>query len=105
MNAGKLSDLIVFQVLTITQDSFGAAVEAWTESFREMAEYQGIGSTEFPALNKLQSKTTARFIIRYRSDIDPATHRIVARNKTWNITEPMPDRHNTQLTIEASEIE
>lgn len=105
MNPGKLSDLIVFESVTTVTDSFGSEVETWAQAFQAYAEYQPIGSREFPVLQKRQSETTARFVIWYRDDIDPALHRILFEGKHWNISEPLHDRERITTTIEASEIE
>lgn len=104
MSAGPKSDLIVFESLTTTIDSFGSPVETWTPSFSVWSEYQPVGSREFPVLTKRVVETTARFIIWYREGISPATHRILARGKTWNISDPLHDRKRHETTIEASEI-
>lgn len=104
MGAGEKSDLIVIEGLTTITDSFGAEVPTWTEAFKVWAEYQPAGSREFPADQKRVNETTARFIIWYREDIHAATHRIVARGRTWNISEPQGDRKRMETTIEANEI-
>jgi SPP1 family predicted phage head-tail adaptor len=104
MEAGKLRELVAFQFKTESQDSFGAPVEIWTTVFEDYAEYQGLGSREFPLSQKRQVESTARFILRYRDDIDPALHRIQFDDKQWNIAAPIHDLKRTWMVIEASEI-
>lgn len=104
MSAGPKSDLVTVQALTTVIDSFGSPVETWTDSFQVWAEYQPVGSREFPVLEKRVVQTTARFVIWYREGISPATNRIVGRGKTWNISEPLHDRKRSETTIEANEI-
>jgi SPP1 family predicted phage head-tail adaptor len=105
LNAGKLNQLLVFQVKTSTQDTFGGEVETWANSFSVWGEEQPLGTREFPVAHKRHAECTSRFIIRYRSGIDPDLHRIVHRGKYWNIQPPIPvDGRNDALLIEASEI-
>lgn len=104
MSAGKKSDPIVIETVTTTTDPFGAEVEAWAEAFQIFAEFQPAGSREFSAMDKRHAETTARFVVWYREDIHAGTHRIIARGKTWNISEPEGDRQRREMTIEASEI-
>lgn len=101
--AGSKSDLIVFEALTTVDTDLGVT-EVWTPAFSVWAEFQPVGSREFPVLTKRVVETTARFIIWYREGISPATHRILARGKTWNISDPLHDRKRHETTIEASEI-
>lgn len=104
MKAGKLRNVVTFEIKTLVgRDSFGSEILSWAADFREWATVQFAGSREFPAAHKRQSETTARFIIRHRSGIDPAQHRIVYEGRIFDITAPLPDERKTQLIIEASE--
>jgi SPP1 family predicted phage head-tail adaptor len=104
LESGNLREWLIFESLTVTSDEFGAGVETWTAAFADWGEYQGLGSREFPLSQKRQAEATARFIIRYREGIDPATFRIRFDGKAWNITTPIHDAKRSYLTIEASEI-
>lgn len=103
--AGLLDRWVIFQLRTETQNSYGEPVEAWAETFGTWAAFEALGSKEFPALQKTHAETTARFRIRYRTGIDPATHRILFDDRLWNIQPPVPIGRNVELQIEASVVE
>ncbi len=102
---GQLRERLNIQMKSETQDSFGAIVEHWVHAFYLWGACQRLGSREFPLDRRLQSETTARFIIRYMEGIDAKNYRIVHAGKTWNLAEPIPDERHRFLTIEASVIE
>lgn len=113
MKAGKLNRPIVFQRNTGTKDNFQNQRELWTADFEDRAEFQGLGSSEFPVNWQRFSESTARFHIRFRQDIDSAVHRIVmvddrfspARTSTWDIFPPQdPEGMMKELFIEAKEV-
>lgn len=107
MNAGKLRHRLVFQTKTVPedQDDTGAPIEVWATDFTVWGSFQQLGSREFPLAQKRNAETTARFIIRYRSGIDPDKHRIKFQDRFWNITPPSSgDGRPISLEIEASEI-
>lgn len=78
MNPAALRHVLIFQVKTVpeTQDKFGAPQEDWADSFEVPGAFEPLGTREFPSSHKVNSETTARFRIRYRSGIDPDKHRI-----------------------------
>jgi len=104
MNAGSLDRRIVFQIKTETQSRSGAPTEIWTDSVNVAAAFEPLGSREFPLNQKRYAETTARFRIRYRSGINPATHRISYAGQTWDISPPLTIGRNIEMHIEASEI-
>jgi head-tail adaptor len=87
MKAGRLSERFVFQKRTVMTDSDGVHHITWAEEFTVWGEFQR------------DSELTARFIVRYRSDIRPDTHRIVFEGARWTITAVIHDRKRTMLTI------
>ena len=101
---GKLRAWITFERNTPTRDTAGGEVPHWAPDFRTDAQFQPLGSREFPSFQKRHSQATARFRIRYRSGIDPALHRISYNGKYWDITDPVPDDRRRELLIEVSEI-
>ena len=88
MRAGRLSDRLLFQKKVLTLVG-GQYVESWPDdlSFTLYGEAQR------------QSETNCSFIIRYRPNIRPDTHRILFFGAIWNISDVIPDRKHTQLTI------
>lgn len=91
--AGRLSDKIEFELKTFTTinaDAVGpgaAHLGSWAYSFTEWAQAT------------ILSETSAQFVIRYRSAITPATHRILFNGSYWTIIDPVPDQRRTILTI------
>lgn len=113
--AGRLQHRLIFQLKTKTDDSFGSeSVETWTDSFTVWGCYEPANSKEFPGFLKRNTEATARFLIRYRDDIDPDAHRIKfamnpgAPSPNWqyfNLYPPIPEGGKRfSLTIEASEV-
>lgn len=88
MQSGKLSDLLVFEKKTVTGTG-ESYTTTWLEDFREWSEAQRL------------SETSARFIIRYRSGITPASHRILWDDARWTIVNVIHDRRSTMLSIDA----
>jgi head-tail adaptor len=88
MIGGRLSDPIVLEQRVITENSIGQKEITW------VAE---TGHT-FAEVDRL-SETNAQFIIRYRSDIGPETHRILWDSVIWSVTSVFHDRRRTMLTI------
>lgn len=88
VDPGALRDLIEFQLTPDpdTKDGFGATQEAYATDFKVYAQYQALNSTEFPEKWKLVAQTTARFLIRYRADINVALHQIIFDGRTYDIT-------------------
>lgn len=83
--AGKLTRRITLERLPPAdgaKDSFGELTALPATDISNIAASYEVGGRgwEFPASEKRNSESTARFRIRYRSDIDlqnlPATHRI-----------------------------
>jgi len=102
--AGAYDRRVVIQEKTETQSDTGAIVETWADLLNLAAAFEPLGSREFPVDQKRYSESTARFRLRYRSDIDNDIHRIVYQGKTWNIYPPLIIGRNVELRIEASEI-
>lgn len=85
--AGRLSDRVDFELKTITHNANDQNVGTWAYSFTEWAQAT------------ITSETSAQFVIRYRSVITPATHRILFNGSYWTIIDPVPDQRRTILTI------
>lgn len=77
--AGEKRHIIEFQTCITTKSNSGAIVEDWdtTPTFEEYAEYQVVGTREFPVNQKRYAQTTARFRIWYRSNISVSKNRIL----------------------------
>lgn len=84
--AGDFNRMIHFQALKtadtagVGKDDFGDVDAPATDAIECRAAYEAAGGTEFPSWQKTASEATARFRIRYRSDINlstvAATHQI-----------------------------
>ncbi len=116
MNPGILRQTLYFQAKTVpeVQDKFGAPQEDWADSFSIPGAFEPLGTREFPSSHKINSETTARFRIRYRSGIDPDQHRIrfvldadtsPPVSSYWNIQKPVAvGGRLAEMLIEAREI-
>lgn len=94
VNAGRLTDLLVFQLKTITVNGQGQSSPAWGVGFNEWGEAQR------------QSEQNCRFIIRHRltttgERISAENSRIVYDDSIWTITNSVPDRQRTMLIIDS----
>lgn len=102
MNAGRLRHRVDFQRLEVTQDSDGAQVELWVNSFPTMisAEIMPLSGRELIAADAVQSKVNTRIRIRYRPGI-VASMRVVHRGTYYNIEAaiPDPDSGESYLTL------
>ncbi len=88
MIGGRLRDLIRIQVRSVTTDANGQSDISWTAGeFREWADAERT------------TEQNATFIIRYRSDIGPESHRIIWDGSIWTIVSAVHDRKRTMLTI------
>ncbi len=88
IDPGALRHLITFRLKATPEDrdKFGAPVEAYTDDFTAYAAYQPVGSREFQEKWKQVAESTARFLIRYRPDIDVANHRITYQGIDLDVT-------------------
>lgn len=89
--AGRLTDLLRFELKTITTNANGQKVSTWGVGFDEWGEAQR------------QSEQNCRFVIRYR-DISPRTwpdsYRILMFGAIWTIASAVPDIRRTMLIID-----
>lgn len=113
LRAGDLRHLVLFQRKTSTVDSFNNAQENWEDDFEDWVSMEALGSSEFNINWQRFSDSTMRFHMWFRSDIDPAEHRIVVRNDRysparetiWDLKPPYdPDGHQVEMYIEAVEV-
>lgn len=92
MEAGKLRHRLSLQRNEFVQDPVtGELKEGWTEYGKAWASVEPLSARDLIAAQGVQSKVTARMVIRYRTDIDPA-HRIVHRGKVYRIEGILPDK-------------
>jgi head-tail adaptor len=112
--AGDLDRIATIQVKTSVADEMSAeGTEEWAEYAADVpcaVEYAG--SREFPASVKRVAESTVRFVFRYRSDIDPATMRIVyvedhdaspTREQVFDIFPPQHIGRRDFTAVEAKE--
>lgn len=114
MRIGKLTrQRITFQRKVVVKGKFNDQKEEWVDDFSVAAAFQPVGSDEFHVAWKRYAESTARFMIRFRSDINPATHRIVmtmdwaspALNSIWDIKPPIAVAGRPfEIYIEATEV-
>lgn len=88
MKAGRLREVVQFQRPVVTGSGATRTV-TWTDDFTTRAEV------------RRETELIARFTIRYRSGITPASHRIVWEAKLWYITTAVHDLKKRFITIDA----
>jgi SPP1 family predicted phage head-tail adaptor len=93
VNIGKLRHRIVIEALSVDIDSDGAQSELWIDWFGTplWAEIQPLSGRELIAAQSIQSKVSARIIMRYREGIIPSM-RVVHRGQYYNIEAVIPDQ-------------
>lgn len=87
MRAGRLDRRITIQVRSQIRDSFGQSSETWADLHEVSASYKPVRAGERFAAQQTLGEEAAVFTIRYRADLSlsPAEHRIVYRERVWNI--------------------
>ena len=105
MNAGKLDRRILVQVRTVTRDATGGRVEAWATAFscwagllKDSGRVEQVADAERPGRAR-------SFLIRWRSDIQPGTHRISYQGKVFTIDAITEEGRKESLIIECRQLE
>lgn len=107
LDAGKLRHRLTILELSQEQDSdTGEMDETWTELATVWGSFEPYSTKDYIAAASTQEQTSARAVIRYRSDIE-ASMRILFRGKTYEIKgPPLPDNETglEYLTLMLMEI-
>ena len=104
MNAGELRHRVTIQEATESRDSYGAAVETWSDLVTVWAKKAHKSSREFFAAQKVCAETTDLWIIRYRSGITTKM-RIVYRDHYYDIVGAFdPDGRGRELHLLCKEV-
>ncbi len=114
-NAGIYDQYITIEINTATDAdrASGEQLEVWDDSFDVLAGYQAepsrAGGAEYNADTKRVVEDRALFRVRYdgqTSLIDPATHRVVHNDKTWDIQRAYdPTGKRMEIHMEVHHIE
>lgn len=105
MRAGKLRHQIEIQRLEQTQDAeSGEVIQTWVRFASTWASIEPLSAREFIAASAIQSKVSARVVIRYRAGIVP-TMRVVHMQRIYNIEGVLADSVSgfEYLTLPVSE--
>lgn len=87
MRSGLLRDYVRFEERIVSGDTDAGQVVSWTPAFSTWAEPRRL------------SELNCDFIIRYRDNITPASHRIIWDGALWTIVTSVHDLKRRQLTI------
>ena len=91
MDIGKLDRRVTLQSRSITRDTFGQEVIAWTTVAVVWAWRAPLRATEFFAAAQVQAETTIKYRIRFTSLFAPdATWRLVDAGARFDITGVLP---------------
>jgi SPP1 family predicted phage head-tail adaptor len=93
LDPGTLRHRITLQQRVNSEDSNGDLVESWEDVATVWAACEPVSVRDFIASRSEQSELTARFVIRYRDDID-ASMRIIHRGAVYNIAGVLPDKES-----------
>ena len=86
MNPGKMDRRITVQVRSLSKDAAGGRVESWSDAFQCWAELVSNASNEGVTAGAERSSSDKQFRIRYRSNIESGTHRVLYQLKFYDIT-------------------
>jgi SPP1 family predicted phage head-tail adaptor len=105
MRAGKLRHQIEIQRLEQTQDvETGESIQAWVQFASTWASIEPLSAREFIAASAIQSKVSARIVIRYRLGVVPSM-RVLHMGRIYNIEGVLSDNDSglEYLTLPVSE--
>ena len=103
MRAGSLRHKIIFQELTVTNDTWGHSSETWTDQTTTYASIWTLRGTERMEGLKLDNEITHKIRIRYRTDLHPKM-RIKFGTRYFNIISLIdPDERHIYYEIMANE--
>jgi SPP1 family predicted phage head-tail adaptor len=92
MLAPKLRHRIDIEQLTITQDSYGGMIEAWTLFADNVAaEIVPLSGREFVSAQQVQAGVTTRITVRYKAGI-LENMRVKHGSDVYNIKAKLPDQ-------------
>lgn len=105
MKAGQLRHRVTLQrPVKIQKPETGSVTNSWESVADLWAGVAPASAREFVAAMAVQSEITTRITIRYREDVTPK-HRILFRDKIYNIEGVLPDPDSglDWLTLPCSE--
>ena len=103
MRAGSLRHKIIFQELTVANDTWGHSSETWTDQVTTYASIWTLRGTERMEGLKLDNEITHKIRIRYRTDLHPKM-RIKFGTRYFNIISLIdPDERHIYYEIMANE--
>ena len=103
MRAGSLRHKIIFQELTVANDTWGHSAETWTDQTTTYASIWTLRGTERMEGLKLDNEITHKIRIRYRTDLHPKM-RIKFGARYFNIISLIdPDERHIYYEIMANE--
>lgn len=105
MRIGPLRHRITLQARTLVQNpATGEMVPTWTDWAKVWARIDYLSARDLIAAQAVQSKITARIVIRYRPGV-LATMRILHRGKIYSLEGALPDNKSgvEYLTLPVSE--
>ena len=103
MRAGNLRHSIIFQQLTVANDTWGHSTETWTDQVNAYAAIWPLRGVERMEGMKLDNELTHKIRIRYRAGLHPKM-RIKFGERYFNILSIInPDERDIYLEIMATE--
>ena len=99
MRAGRLRHRLQLQSKSVTRDSYGAGIVAWTTEATVWGAIEPLSGREYFAQAQMQAEAKVRIVIRYNSSIDE-TWRIVHGSTYYDIVDVLNhDQRNYMQTI------
>jgi SPP1 family predicted phage head-tail adaptor len=104
MRAGELRQRITIKQQTVTRDSFGAEVTAWSTLATVWAKVVTVSGTEVIESEQVAVATlTHEVTIRYRDDVTPLMQ-IIFESRTLTIRAMVPDPLKRQIILSCDEV-
>ncbi len=104
MRIGELRHRVTIQQKSVTQDTYGAAVETWTALAMVWASVEPLQGKEYFSSQQMVAQVDHRIRIRYRAGITPAM-RLVWGSRTFDIQAVIePETRQRELQLMCREV-
>jgi len=104
MKAGRLRQRVTLEGVTTSQNTYGEAVPTWATVATVWAEVTPlmaqVREQVAAVANQISSRTPYQVRLRYRTGLQPSTHRVVWEGKTLEVEAVMdPEGRKRELVL------
>lgn len=108
MQAGALNRRLRLQKVTMTTDSEGMSIEAWSDVASLWAGINPMSATEVAQAAQTEERVTHHIMIRYRTDISPRMRFLYVTPQGTRVffihSLVQPDENHREMDCQAEEI-